>query len=210
MDKLVFILSLMTIVTACKPTSCETASNLAITDFERGLYSFHSAEFQPVENSYLYVLRQDYNIKWYFTDSLDFYKCYDSTLITLLEKKYSKDFLTKARKVADSLDLIPDWTKPPASFNGEINELLNKVIEKLKSGDLGPNISSRLFVQLTIDSSGAAINPEIIKGGINKSVDEKTIDIIKGVLHETKWTPAYLYGRPVKSRFIILIKMDSD
>jgi len=210
MDRLVFILSLLTILSACKPTICETADKAAANDFDRGLYSFHSTEFLPVENTYLYVLRQNYNIKWYFTDSLDYYKCYDSTMVELLKAKYSNDFQVKAKRLADSLDATPNWYKPSASYNGEIKELINLLTSKLKSGGLKLDTDSRLFIQLTIDSTGAAKNPLILKGTTAETTDKNILDLIQATLQPTSWTPAYSYGQPIKSNFVFRLRMQTD
>jgi hypothetical protein len=210
MERLVFIFSIVTIASACKPTICETADEAATKDFNRGLYSIHSEEFQPVESTYLFVLRQNYNIKWYFTDSLDYYKCYDSTMVTLLEKKYSDDFLTKAKKTADSLDLTPNWYKSTATYKGDVKELIETITTKFKASGLDLKEYTKIFVQLTIDSIGTAAEPVILKGGLNKSIDGKMIDIIQTIIQPTTWTPTYLYGRPTKSTFVFPVLINYE
>ena len=210
MDRVVSIFSLLTILSACKPTICETADKAATNDFDRGHYSYHSIEFYPPENTYLYVLRQNYNIKWYFTDSLDYYKCYDSTMTELLNKKYSNDFQSKARKLADSLDLTPNWNKPSASYNGDTNELVNQLKSRLKASGLKLDNDSRFFIQITIDSTGVAKSPSIVKGGINETTDKKIIDLVYDNIQPTNWTPAYLFGRPINSNFVFLLRMKDE
>jgi hypothetical protein len=136
MERLVFIfLGILTINSSCSKTSCEKANRSAINDFNAGQYSLHSQEVLPVENAYFYVLRQYYNVSWYFTDSLDYYGCYDSTMVTLLNQKYQFDILAKARQEADSLESAPNWSKP-AEYLGGIGEFLRYVRKKLNTNGL--------------------------------------------------------------------------
>ena len=130
----------------------------AQSDFEKGNYLFHSLEFQPTENTYLFVLREDYNIQWRFIDqdSLDYYDCYDSTLTLNLQKKYGDDFLNNAKTKADSLERTENWRKEP-EFPGGNSALFKFILDRLiiEQGDLGESIQTKIFISFTITEKGS-------------------------------------------------------
>src|SRR5690606_28709031 len=117
---------------SCSHTICEKANRSAISDFNAGQYSLHSQEVLPVENAYFYVLRHYYDISWYFTDSLAYYRCYDSTMVALLNQKYQFDILAKARKTADSLESTPNWSRE-TEYPGGIGEVIKYVMKNLNT-----------------------------------------------------------------------------
>jgi len=128
----------------------------------------------------------------------------------LLKKKYSTDFQSKARKLADSLDLTPNWYKPTADYNGDTKELVSQLESKLKTSKLNLDNDSRFFIQITIDTTGIPKNPLILKGGINETTDKKILDLVYANIQPTNWTPAYLHGRPVKSNFVFRLQMKEE
>jgi TonB family protein len=206
MQRLVFIfLSILTVNSSCSETICEKANRKAANDFSAGQYFLHSEEVLPVDNVYFYVLREDYNINWRFTDSLDYYHCYDSAMVTLLNQKFRIDVLANANKKADSLASLPDWSKE-AEYPGGIGEVLKYVVKRLNTGGLKTNDISgtKLFVQFTVDTTGQVIDPKIMKGEINKSIDQQVLDIVASM----KWTPAHQYGRPVETRMVIPLQLE--
>lgn len=188
-----------------KISPCQLASNQAQIDFEYSNYSFHSLEFLPVENTYTYVLNKYYNIKWYFTDDIDYYDCYDSVMTINLEDKYGNDFLDNARLLADSLEQTDNWISD-AEYVGGRQKLMNFILSRLETApkDLNDGIKTKLIIEVEIDTSGKAINP-IIRRGIGEETDKKVIEIINQM---PNWKPAYLYGQPIRQKYYIPLNLD--
>ncbi len=100
-------------------SDCELAKALAQKDFYDEKYAFHSVELVPNDNSLIYTLNKYYNIKWYFTDSLAYYNCYDEEMMMLLEYQFGESFMDKAAEIADSLENTENWMSY-ASFESTI------------------------------------------------------------------------------------------
>jgi len=205
---LTILILALTFIYVKAQTECEKAIERAKVDFKKSDFSFHSKEMLPVENTYFYVLKNSFNIDWYFTDSLDYYKCYDSTMIDLLKVKYGKDFLRRARVITDSLDNTKNWRKD-VQFPGGNTELF----KFLSSHLIGQSIKvdsvrtkTRLFVQFEIDSTGKVRNPKVMRG-INQEIDNKVIEILKQM---PDWEPAYLYGKPIRQLYTIPINIEYE
>ncbi|WP_425487959.1 energy transducer TonB [Microbacter margulisiae] len=60
-------------------------------------------------------------------------------------------------------------------------------------------MKSKLIVQFTVDTTGQIKTPVIIKG-VNLEINQKIINIVN---HMPKWTPAYLYGKPIKQNYVL-------
>jgi len=193
---------ILTINLAFAQPGCQKAKVQATLDFQKSLYSFHSAELLPVEQTYFYVLRKYYKINWYFSDSLDYYKCYDYKMTELLKTKYGKDFLNRVRVLTDSLDNTENWKKE-AEFPGGREALLKYITAKLKQvGIKKGDFKTKVYVEFEIATSGKIINP-IIRRGINTDIDRKIATIITQM---PKWSPAYLYGNPTRQKYAMPIK----
>ena len=206
MEKKIFVILtfILAINLTYAQTDCQKAKVQAKLDFHKSIYSFHSEEMFPVVQTYFYVLSQYYKINWYFIDSLDYYKCYDSEMTELLKKKYGKDFLKRARVLTDSLDKTVNWRKN-AEFSGGQEALSKYIINKLKQvGIKKDDFKTKLYVGFEITSSGKVTNPEIIRG-ISTEIDQKVTTIINQM---PKWSPAYLYGKPIKQRYTMPIKLE--
>jgi len=206
MKKKIFVILtfILTINLTYAQTDCQKAKVQATLDFKKSMYSFHSEEMFPVEQTYFYVLSQYYKINWYFTDSLAYYKCYDSEMTELLQKKYGKDFLNRALVLTDSLDKTVNWKKD-AEFPGGIEALWKYISTKLKQvGIIKDDFITKVYVGFEITSSGKVTNPEIIRG-INTEIDLKVITIINQM---PRWSPAYLYGKPIRQRCSMPIKLE--
>lgn len=135
MKRSVFILTIL-VYSSCSETICENASKAAMDDFNMGQFSLHSREVLPANgNTYFFVLKQYYNVNWYFTDSLDYYRCYDSTMLVSLDKKYQFDILARAREMADSLERTPNWKKE-ADYPGGIQEVAKYVINRIETSGM--------------------------------------------------------------------------
>lgn len=186
-------------------TDCEIAAVIAQKDFEDSKYAFHSLEFLPVENTYTYVLNKYSNIKWYFTDSLDYYGCYDSIMAINLKGMYGSDFLDKAKTLADSLEQKENWISN-AEYHGGQQELMKFILERLTvdTTDMKDGIKTKLYIELEVDSTGKAINP-IIRRGIGENTDKKVIEIINEM---PNWKPAYLYGQPIRQIYYIPLNIN--
>ena len=188
-------------------TDCKKAYERAKLDFNSN-YSFHSEEMLPVENTYFYVLGKYYNINWYFTDSLDYYNCYDSLMTVLLKGKYGLNFLDRARTITDSLDNSLNWRKE-ARFPGGQKELFKFISSRLIRESIkvdSVRTKTRLFVQFEIDSNGKVSNPKVWRG-INQKIDRMVIDVIKQL---PNFEPAYLYGKPIRLSYGTTINIDLD
>lgn len=206
MERLVFMfLCTLTINLSCSETICEKANRKAIKDFSAGQYFLHSDEVLPVDNAYFYVLREQYNIVWRFTDSLDFYHCYDSAMVTLLNRKFQIDVLARANRKADSLRNLPHWSRE-TEYPGGMAEVVKYVLKRLNtSGVKRKDISgTKLFIQFTVDTTGQVRDPKIIKGEISRSIDQQVLDIVATM----KWTPTHQYGRPTETRMVIPLQLE--
>ena len=187
-------------------TDCQKANECAKMDFKKSDFSFHSVEMLPVENTYFYVLKKYYNINWYFTDSLDYYACYDSVMIDLLKVKYGADFLKRAQAKADSLENTENWRKD-AEFPGGQIEMLKFISTRLLNTDLiNDDIKTKRYVEIEIDSTGEVTNV-LIRRGINEKFDKEVISIINQM---PKWKPAYLYGKPIRQKYVFPINVDYE
>ena len=184
---------------------CEFAKINAKKDYKNNIYSLHSHESIPVENTFHDVLRIQYNIMWRFTNDLfsdEYYKCYDSVMTELLKSKNGKNFLFVAQHIADSLDKTGMWRRDP-SFNG--GEL---ALKKYLVGIRG-TISNKfpfleldkmnIAVEVEIDTLGNLIEPMILRG-INSEVDSITCKLI---CQMPKWNPAYDCGKPCRSKYCL-------
>jgi len=186
---------------------CEKAELRALNDYKEGKYHFHSLEFQPTESTYLYVLREDYNVQWRFIDqdSLDYYSCYDSTLTDFLKNKYGQNFLEKATAKSDSLEKTNNWRSEPEFPGGKIAlfQFINNRL-KIEAGDLGDRIQTKIFIHFTIKENGK-LEDIIVLRGISDKVDKKVVQIFKEMPH---WKPAYLYGKPVRQQYTYPIQLE--
>lgn len=185
-------------------SDCEIASILSQADFDESHYSLHSLEFVSSENTYLHILKRNYNINWYYSDSLSYYNCYDSVMIYNLKNKYGSDFLDKAKHIADSLERTNNWICQPEFIGGNEN-ITSFIMSRLKidSTDIDKN-KAKIMVVFEIDSLGKVYNPVITKG-INEKIDKMVIDIIKQM---PDWKPAYQYGNPISQKFCIALNID--
>ena len=186
-------------------TDCKQAIEQANSDYSKSYYSFHSIEVFPPENTYFYVLKKYFNINWYFTDSTDYYACYDSIMTIKLKSKYGSDFFEKAKYLADSLEHTENWISNAEYYGGQ-NELLKFIMTRLAidSTDMINGIKTRLFIELEIDSTGKPINP-IIRKGIGPKTDKRVIEVINEM---PNWKPAYLYGKPIRQIYFIPLNLD--
>ncbi|MCU4177804.1 hypothetical protein [Carboxylicivirga sp. N1Y90] len=186
-------------------TDCEKASNQAKKDFVNSDYSFHSLEFLPIENTYTYLLNNYYDIKWYFTDDLEYYDCYDSVMTIYLKDKYGYDFLDKAQILADSLEQTDNWITN-AEYIGGTHELMQYILTRLEidKTDMKDGIKTKLYIEVEIDTTGKAINP-IIRKGFGEKTDKKVKEIINEM---PNWKPAYLYGKPTRQKYFIPLNID--
>jgi len=188
---------------AFSQTDCQKAIDRAFLDFNKSEFSFHSAEFLPTENTYIFVLNKNYKINWYFTDSLDYYKCYDSEMTRLLEQKYGNGFLKKADYIADSLSKTPNWNRDiefPGGHSALFEFLSSNLLRKAIKID-SVTTPSRILIQFEIDTKGRVVNPLVLRGE-NKYINKQVIKVINQM---PNWIPAYLYGKPIMQRWTMPI-----
>jgi hypothetical protein len=188
-------------------SDCNKAKVNALKDFEEGNYIFHSLEFQPTESTYLFLLNEDYNIQWRFTDqdSLDYYDCYDSAMTLNLKEKYGHDFLKKATAKADSLERTENWRKEP-EFPGGNTAMFKFIMSRLtiEQGDFGERIQTKIFISFAITEKGALEDIRVLKG-ISEKVDSKVVQIFNEM---PTWIPAYLYGKPIRKSYSLPIQLE--
>ncbi|WP_321437663.1 energy transducer TonB [uncultured Bacteroides sp.] len=198
------LLLILTLNSAYAQVDCQKAKQQAKLDFDKSEYSFHSEEFLPIENTYLYVLREYYKIYWYFTDSLGYYNCYDNEMTELLKTKHGDNFLNRARIIADSLETSLNWKKDPQFPGGDL--VLFKYISSglVKRGIKKEDLKINLYIRFIVNSTGKVSNPEILRG-INKDIDEKVITIINQM---PNWIPGYLYGKPTRRWYVMPIRFE--
>jgi hypothetical protein len=207
--KVVTILLILLELTTFAQIDYNTAEFKARKDFKEGNYFFHSSEFLPTENTYLFVLREDYNVQWRFIDqdSLDYYDYYDSTMTDLLKQKYGQDFLKKATTKADSLESTDNWRSEPEFPGGKI-ALFQFIHDRLKieTGDLGDGIRTKILIQFTIKENGKLEDTKVMRG-ISEKVDNKVVQIFEEM---PNWKPAYLYGKPIRQRYTYPINIELE
>jgi hypothetical protein len=205
------ILIILTLIFSFSSSFSQTLKEQAITkaknDFAKSEYSYHSEAFSPSDNTYLYVLRNYYSISWYFlADSSNYYTHYDSVMTKLLRDKYGTDFLDRAEIIADSLDQTENWKKD-AKFPGGQEELFKFIYSNLRTDSINFETgSTRIFLQVEIDSTGKVMNPKIMRG-INEQIDDRAIEVVKKM---PNWEPAYLYGKKVRQTFTIPIRLEIE
>ena len=127
---LIVLFILLTSSAVFAQSECEKASEKAKSDFKNSRFSLHSKEILPNEATFYYILKTDYGISSYTTDSLDFYGCYDSTMKELLKGKYGKEFFQRTKNIADSLENTENWKKD-AEFPGGPNAMHKFIIDRL-------------------------------------------------------------------------------
>ena len=206
--KLTILISLF--VQLCySQTDCKLAVKAAKHDFNKGQYTLHSLEFQPVHNTYVHVLRKNHGIQWRFVgnDSLSYYDCYDSVMISHLKNKYGIDFLNRANKLADSLQLSPNWIAEP-EYPGGSSKFYEFIFERLKykPANLKDN-QAKAYVKFIITDKGEITDVELVRGGINEDIDRQLIEIFYQM---PKWTPEYLYGEPIGRRMVLAIDLKKN
>jgi hypothetical protein len=153
------------------------------------------------------VLGEYFDIDWRFisSDSLEFYKCYDSTMTSLLNDKLGYDLRKKARSVTDSLERLPKWNKDP-EFDGGLTNLGNFIQDRLIISNTENNEKNgiKILLEFDIDENGKVTNPSVRKG-VNEEVNLKLIEILNQI---PNWTPGYQFGKPVKRKFVLPMYID--
>jgi hypothetical protein len=185
---------------------CEKAIRQARSDFKKSRYFFHSEELLPVENTYLYVLREYYKINWRFIDPSKYYDCYDSTMNVMLKRKYGNNYLDRAHAITDSLEKLPNWRRDVFYPGGvtELNKYLNEKLETISIGNTKYNGTA--YVQVEINDLGKVVKVKIFRG-FSRDLDEKIIKVIKEM---PLWEPAYLYGKPTRQMWTFPLKINGD
>ncbi len=209
MKQILVLIIILTILTSCNRTECENANYIAEMDFENANFKLHSMETLPVENTYFYVLRENFNVKRRFInqDSIGFYKCYDSTMTSLLNRKIGFDFIKKAQSLSDSLETLPNWTKD-AEFDGGIIKLQRFIRSRLKitKKELNEDVGKKVMLEFDIDENGKVTNPKV-RRGINPEIDNKIIGILNQI---PNWTPAYQYGKAIKKKYTMPLYIETE
>jgi protein TonB len=94
----------------------------------------------------------------------------------------------------------------PAQYKIGSQQLLNDIYKNLKSPSTQADITGRVYVSFTVDTTGKITNPKI-KRGINELFDKEALRIIS-LLGE--WTPGKLYGKKINTKMIIPITFNCN
>jgi TonB family protein len=104
--------------------------------------------------------------------------------------------------VAQTLDSIYINPVLNASYAGGDSALTNFIQIRLKNDKLhSESISNTVFVQYVVEKSGLISQAEILQG-INPEFDAEIIQMVKSM---TKWKPAIVKGKPVRSLSLLPI-----
>lgn len=77
---------------------------------------------------------------------------------------------------------------------------------KIEQGDLDDRTLAKIFVRFTITENGELEDIKVMKG-ISDKVDKKVVRIFEEM---PNWNPAYLYGKPIRQRYIYPINIDLE
>lgn len=103
---------------------------------------------------------------------------------------------------AQSLDSIYINPALNASYVGGDSALGNFIQIRLKNDKLhAENISNTVFVQFVVEKSGLISQTEILQG-VNPEFDAEILQMVKSM---TKWKPALVKGKPVRSLMLLPI-----
>lgn len=101
----------------------------------------------------------------------------------------------------DSIYINPDLN---ASYVGGDSVLYNFIQIRLKNDKLhAENISNTVFVQFVVEKSGLISQAEILQG-VNPEFDAEILLMVKSM---TKWKPAIVKGKPVRSLLLLPIEV---
>jgi hypothetical protein len=190
----------------------EFAIKNAINDFDTLNYTLYSDPFFPDYSIYLDILRLDYGVDYVFkvdSQSEEYYKYYDSTMISLLKQKYGSDFMIVAQHKADSLGKVGTWySNAKLLRNGkdyfrEYMDSLSVEITQELSIDSDPR---RVFISALVDSVGVVHVDTIIR-----AENDSEQKIIKKYIEEMpQWTPTYRLGQPVSLNYVFPLVLGKE
>jgi len=210
---LIYILLILTsslVYVSCEEekTICKKAIIKAIEDFENNRYSLHSPETLPTQETYYKTLKDSFNVQFLFSDSMEFYNCYDSIMLRRLNSKYGQDIIASSRSTATKLESTENWIRK-SEYQGGETELLKFIFSNLNYANLKLKdeiISTKIVVEFTIDTSGIVENI-IIRKGINDEIDTRVIEVINSM---PKWKPAFKFGKPTPEKWTLPIQLEFD
>lgn len=92
--------------------------------------------------------------------------------------------------------------KIPPSFPGGSDSLNAFLRKHIIYREAFTEIAGKVYVQITIDSTGAIHNP-VIRRSPHPSLSEEVLRIVALM---PNWQPATLYGRPVTTKYVLPVK----
>ena len=187
-------------------SNCEILSFNANRDFNNSEYTLHLKEKYSEENPLPYVLKKKYGIKLKYTDSLDYYFCYDSTMRQNIEKKFGKDYMNKANEESQKLIDLARWIRKAEYLGGqdELTKFFSSQLDKKKI--IFPENNLTLSIQFEIGLIGEVINPKV-ETDINKEISDSFIEIINEMPY---WLPAIYLGKGVKETIKITFEIKDN
>jgi len=187
-------------------SNCEILSFYANRDFKNSEYTLYINEKFIEENPLPYVLNKEYGIKFKYTDSLDYYFCYDSTMRQNIENKFGSDYMNKANQESQKLINSGRWIRKAEYFGGQV-ELLKYFSTQIdKERVVFPDNNISLMVQFEISLIGEVINPKVLTD-ISKELSDSLIKIINEMPY---WIPAIYLGKGVKETIIITFDIEDN
>jgi TonB family protein len=117
---------------------------------------------------------------------------------------------TLTRKDQSQLDGEPIFmaVEMSAEFPNGINAMNNFIKSNVRypEGAKRIGLSGRVYIQFTVNKNGSLSDFTFIKG-ISKELDEEALRVMKLM---PDWKPAMQNGKPVNSRFVLLIPFGSE
>ncbi len=192
-------------------SSCPVAKDVALKNYLKGIYTFHSAHvFNPERNTFLYLLHENFGINWHIVehDSIEFYACYDSELEKLLQQKFGEGFLEKIKLKADSLDKTDNWNRKP-EFPGGTEEMLLHIMQKLdtRKEDVTSEIDNTTVLLTFIVRKSGELNDIQIRRGINPEIDAEILRTFKGM---PNWVPGLQFGKPIDMHLSFPLRLEFE
>jgi hypothetical protein len=185
---------------------CDILTFYANQDFRNSKFTLHTNEKYSVENPLPYVFKRNYGINLKYTDSLDYYFCYDSIMHQNLRNKYGSGFMNKAVEESEILMNSGRWIRI-AEYLGGQDELYKYFSTKLEQKFFAfSNISYKIDIQFEISLAGKAINPSV-KTEIDSEIEKSLIEIIEEMPY---WYPAICLRKGYKETINITLEIEDN
>ncbi|MCF8298153.1 MAG: energy transducer TonB [Saprospiraceae bacterium] len=148
-------------------------------------------------------------------------QCFYDVMDSLIKRIYGVDFLQKILMEKDSLDRM---LMPGQSYNGnylivdtypefiEGMDSLNSILKRFISYPeiaINDSIQGKVYVELIIDTNGKIEHTKVIHG-LTEEINKECLIALAKIDKQYCWTPGYLNGEKVKTRFYLPIKFELE